>query len=141
VPAEPERCGEPANPMSPVPSVVRQLVVPHGFTLTTAGTLAILLQIHPRPGMIAIFLFIIGAAVGFCSIAVVSGAPRDTKPVKAAGGPQLMNVTPVLVVPLVISVVAWTPEPHLTFPVAGLLTTWIYVLAVAFLFRCFEHRK
>lgn len=126
-----------SGPFSTVPIVARQLVVPQGFTLSIAGTLAILLERHPRPSAVVIWLFVVGAAAGFCLVVQMSGAHRHDAPVWTAVGAQLFNVVPVVVVPVVALAVAWMPSPHLAYPVAGLAISCVYVLAVTFLFHSF----
>jgi hypothetical protein len=76
---------------SALPSVARQLAVPQGFSLSTTGVFAILLEHRPHPGSAAIWLFIVGAALGFAIVVRASGAHRSGSALQPASGYQLFN--------------------------------------------------
>jgi Na+/H+ antiporter NhaC len=120
---------------SALPNAARQLVVPQGFTLSTTGVFAILLEHRPHPGPIAIWLFIAGAALGFVITVRASAAHRSTTAVRPASGYQLFNLSPVAVVPMVSVLVWWIPLVPAAYAFGGLLTSSGYLLAVSLLFR------
>lgn len=117
------------------PTVLRTLVIPQGYTLSVGGTLAILLDRHPRPGAVPIWLFVVGAVVGFVLVARASNAHRDRAALTAAAGKQLFNAAPVLVVPLVVLATCWVEQPLAAFPAAGLACSSTYVLTVTAFFH------
>jgi Na+/H+ antiporter NhaC len=120
---------------STLPSVARQLVVPQGFTLSTTGVFAILLEHHPHAGPTAIWLFIVGAALGFSIVVRASGAHRSASTLPPASGYQLFNLSPVAVVPAVSLIVWWIPLEPVAYALGGLLASSGYLLAVASLFH------
>jgi hypothetical protein len=120
---------------STLPGVIRHLVVPQGFTLSTAGIIAILLEHHPHPGPVSIWLFIAGATLGFSITVRASGAHRSGSTLQPASGYQLFNLSPVVVVPTVSLVVWWIPLQPLAYALGGLLTSPGYLLAVASVFH------
>jgi hypothetical protein len=120
---------------SPLPGVARQLVVPQGFSLSTTGVFAILLEHRPHPGPAAIWLFIAGAALGFSIVVRASGAHRSGRALQPASGYQLFNLSPLAVVPAVSLTVWWIPLGPVAYALAGLFTSSGYLLAVASMFR------
>lgn len=94
---------------SALPSVARQLVVPQGFSLSVTGVFAILLGHRPHPGSAAIWLFIVGAALGFSIVVRASGAHRSGSALQPASGYQLFSLSPVVIVPAVSLIVWWIP--------------------------------
>jgi Na+/H+ antiporter NhaC len=120
---------------STLPSVARQLAVPQGFTLSTTGVFAILLEHRPHSGPVAIWLFIAGAALGFSIVVRASGAHRSASTLPPASGYQLFNLSPVAVVPAVSLIVWWIPLEPVAYALGGLLASSGYLLAVASLFH------
>ena len=120
---------------STVPGVARQLVVPQGFALSTAGVFAILLEHRPHPGPVTIWLFIAGAALGFSIMVRASGAHRSGSTLQPASGYQLFNLTPIAVVPAVSLIVWWIPLGPVAYACGGLSASSGYLLAVASLFH------
>ena len=120
---------------STLPSVARQLVVPQGFTLSTTGVFAIMLEHRPHPGPVAIWLFIVGAALGFSIVVRASDAHRSGGTVQPASGYQLFNLSPVAVVPAVSLIVWWIPLEPVAYALGGLSASSGYLLAVASLFH------
>ncbi|MCW2759714.1 MAG: hypothetical protein JWO46_3460 [Nocardioidaceae bacterium] len=108
------------------------LAVPHGFTLSAGGALAIMVERDPDPGPVALWLFVVAASIGFCLITVVSGAHRSrpARPV-AISGLALLNLTPVVVVPVAVLAGWWIASPALAFPVVGLVTVVGYLVSLA----------
>lgn len=120
---------------STLPSVTRQLVVPQGFTLSTAGVLAILLEHRPHPGPAAIWLFVTGAAVGFAIVVRASDAHRSASALQPAFGYQLFNLSAAVIVPVVSLIVWWIPLIPIAYALGGLSTSSGYLLAVSFFFH------
>jgi hypothetical protein len=120
---------------STLPSVARQVVVPQGYTLSTTGVFAILLEHRPHPGPAAIWLFIACAALGFSIVVRASGAHRSGSALQSASGYQLFNLSPVAVVPAVSLIVWWIPLGPVAYALGGLLTSSGYLLAVASIFH------
>jgi len=54
------------------------LVLPQGFTLAIAGSLAICLGRHGYPGPLGVWLFVAGASAGYCLLILAFGALRPT---------------------------------------------------------------
>jgi hypothetical protein len=117
-----------------IPGVTRQLAVPQGFTLSTSGAFAILLQRHPGPGAIAIWLFVVGAGVGYAAVATVSKAHRSSAVIGSVHGLQLFNLSPIVVVPLISLVHWWIQDIPLAYSLAGVAVGVAYPLAVSVLF-------
>lgn len=118
-----------------VPGMTRQLVVPQGFTLSISGVFGILLEHHPGPGAVAIWLFVVGAAVGNAGVAWASKAHRSSTAIPSAHGYQLFNLSPIVVVPLVSLVQWWIRVAILAYLLAGLAVGVGYPLAVSALFQ------
>jgi hypothetical protein len=120
---------------SALPSVARQLVVPQGFSLSVTGVFAILLEHRPHPGSAAIWLFVVGAALGFSIVVRASGAHRSGSALQPASGYQLFNLSPVVIVPAVSLIVWWIPLVPVAYALSGLSTSCGYLLAVASIFQ------
>jgi hypothetical protein len=114
--------------------VARQMVVPHGYTLSVGGTLASLLERHPQPGLLTIWLFVGGAAAGVVLIDALSTVRVEATLSLTVTGP-LVNPAAVAVVPLVALAIWWIPAPVVAFPLAGLACSVMYIAAVSLLFR------
>ena len=120
---------------STLPGVARQLAVPQGFTLSTTGVFAILLEHRPHPGAVTIWLFVVGAALGFSVMVRASGAHRSGSTLRTASGYQLFNLSPVAVVPVASLIVWWVPLEPVAYALGGLSASSAYLLAVASLFQ------
>lgn len=120
---------------STLPSVARQLVVPQGYSLSMTGVFAILLEHRPHPGPTAIWLFIVGATLGFSIVVRASGAHRSSSALQLASGYQLFNLSSVAVVPAVSLIVWWIPLGPVAYALGGLSTSSGYLLAVASIFH------
>jgi hypothetical protein len=118
-----------------IPGLTRQLAVPQGFTLSISGAFAILLEHHPDPGAVAIWLFGFGAAVGYAIVASASKAHRSNAAIKSAHGYQLFNLSSIVLVPLVSLIQWWIQIDLLAYPLAGLAVGIAYPLAVSVLFQ------
>ena len=104
------------------------------------GVFAIVLEHHPRPGPVAIWLFVTGAAVGYTAMVGASNAHRSSAPIQAAHGYQLFNLSPILVVPLVSLVHWWIRPAPIAYLFAGLAASCTYLLAVSLLFHGVRRR-
>jgi hypothetical protein len=104
------------------------LVVPQGFTLSVAGVLALTIGHQGFPGLLAIWLFVVGASIGFCAITLASGAHTEVsnRPVSIVGM-GLMNLLPILVVPAACSASWWVGDKSAAFFIAGFCGTLFYV--------------
>jgi Na+/H+ antiporter NhaC len=120
---------------SALPNAARQLAVPQGFTLSTTGVFAILLEYRPHPGPIAIWLFVTGAALGFAIIVRASNAHRSATALRPASGYQLFNLSPVVIVPVASVLAWWIPPVPAAYALGGLSTSSGYLLAVSLFFR------
>lgn len=120
---------------STLPGVARQLAVPQGFTLSTTGVFAILLEHRPHPGAVTIWLFVVGAALGFSVVVRASGAHHSGSTLRPASGYQLFNLSPVAVVPAASLIVWWIPLGPVAYALGGLSASSGYLLAVASLFQ------
>lgn len=115
-----------------VRDLTRMLVVPHGFTLSIAGTLAATVADRGGAGVMDVWLFVLGAGLGFCALAAVSGAAtsrpgrRASEP-PAATGAVVFNLAPLAVVPGAGLGSSWTASHGLGFLLAGLIATIAYV--------------
>ena len=99
---------EPDTWPASVRGITHMLVVPQGFTLSVAGVLALMIGHRGFPGLLAIWLFIAGASIGFCGITLASGAHTEVSNRHVSiAGMALMNLLPILVVPAACSASWW----------------------------------
>ena len=103
--------------------------------MSTTAVFAILLEHRPHPGPAAIWLFVVGAAVGFAIVVRASGAHRSANTIPRASGYQLFNLSPVAVVPAVSLIVWWIPVLPVAWALGGLSASSGYLLAVASVFH------
>lgn len=108
--------------------LAQMLIVPQGFTLAVAGSIAICLGRHGFPGPVGVWLFVAGAAVGYWLVVLLIGALGDPvhQPVGIVGV-GLLNVTAVFVVPLVTLANWWIPNEDAAFLVTGLAVHLTYI--------------
>lgn len=108
--------------------LTHMLVIPQGFTLAVAGSVAICLGRQGFPGPVAVWLFVVGASVGFGLVVLLLGAIRAprSEPVGVMGV-ALLNGTATVVVPLVAAAGWWVADPDLAFFVTGLAVHLAYV--------------
>jgi hypothetical protein len=104
------------------------LVVPQGFTLAVGGSVTICVGRHGFPGPIAVWLFVVGAAIGYWLVVGAVGALGQPvhQPVGIVGL-GLLNVTAVFVVPLVTLANWWIPNEDTAFLVTGLAVHLTYI--------------
>jgi hypothetical protein len=87
------------------------------------------------PGLLPNWLFLLGAGVSFTLCAVISGAHRTHPSYEAPPtGAAVFNLTPLVVVPLSVSVVGFVGDRRLAFFACGALTVGAYTAAVAAFF-------
>jgi hypothetical protein len=129
-------------PESPRPSlrmmffgVTRQMTVPSGFTLSISGTFGILLERHPNPGAVAIWLFVSCAVIGAAIVAGSSRGHQSSAAGLSAQGSRLFNPAPIVVVPLASVVHWWVHVVLLAYSLAGFAIGIAYPVAVAMLFQ------
>jgi hypothetical protein len=108
--------------------LAQMLIVPQGFTLAVAGSVTICVGRHGFPGPLGVWLFVVGAAVGYWTVVAVVGALGEPvhRPVGIVG-PGLLNVTAVVVVPLVALANWWVPNEDAAFLVTGLAVHLTYI--------------
>src|SRR3954452_5233295 len=74
--------------------LAHMLVVPQGFTVAVAGSIAVCVGRHGFAGPFAVWLFVAGASLGYCLVIVATGAVR--RPIEQPGGivgAALLNVS------------------------------------------------
>ena len=119
---------EPDTWPASVRGITHMLVVPQGFTLSVAGVLALTIGHQGFPGLLAIWLFITGASIGFCAITLASGAHTEVSNRHVSiVGIALMNLLPILVVPAACSASWWVDNESAAFFIAGFCATVLYV--------------
>jgi hypothetical protein len=108
--------------------LAQMLIVPQGFTLAVGGSLAICLGRHGFPGPLGVWLFVVGAALGYWVVLLVVRAVREPEhqPVAIVGA-GLLNVTAVVVVPIVTAVHWWISDVNIAFLSAGLAVHLAYI--------------
>ena len=108
--------------------LAQMLIVPQGFTLAVAGSVTICVGRHGFPGPVGVWFFVAGAAVGYWLVVLAVGAlsEGDHQPVGIVGL-GLLNVTAVLVVPLVTLANWWIPNEDVAFLVTGLAVHATYI--------------
>jgi len=105
-----------------------QLAAPQGFTLSIGGTLAATVGQRGASDLLDVWLFVMGAGLSFCLLALMSGsalrgAPRGVP----VSGAAVLNVLPVVVVPTAVGCAALVAPRPLGFLAAGALASGVYV--------------
>jgi hypothetical protein len=119
--------------------VCQSMVVPQGFTLSIAGSLGTLLGERGYPGALAVWLFVLGGGVGFCTVTGFSGVHGDAEArPEPVTGPALFNLLPVTVVPTVFLTAGLIGSDRLAFAVAGFLVVILYLIGMAGLIRLLD---
>src|SRR5712691_1677020 len=108
------------------------LVVPQGFSLSVTGVFAITAGHRGFPGPVVIWLFTVGAGLGFCCVTLASGAHRETssRPVSIVGM-AMMNLLPAVVVPAACSASWWISDKAACFLAAGACASVFYLTGLA----------
>ena len=111
---------------------VNRLVVPHGFTLSVGGVLAISVGHQEIATPWEVWLFLVGAVGGFSTSILVSAAHRsDVRPAPPLAGAALFNLVPLVVVPLAVSASWWVASHALAALLAGFVTSFGYLALLA----------
>lgn len=115
-----------------VRGLTHMLVVPQGFTLSVTGVFAIMVGHRGFPGPVVIWLFILGSGLGFCGVALTSGAHRETssRPVSIVGL-AMMNLLPAVVVPAACGACWWIGDKAACFLAAGVCASLFYLAGLA----------
>lgn len=110
-------------------STIGQLSVPYGFTMTVAGSLAVLIGRRGYPGFLGVWLFVVGGSLAYCILAVVSRAHIGAGPAPAPRRRRaVVNLAPVVALPVDDVAVRWVENDHLAFGLAGWVAVLAYVL-------------
>jgi hypothetical protein len=109
--------------------IARQIMIPQGFTLSIAGTIATLVGQRSDTAPVAIWLFVVGAGLSYAMISLASRAhsdvaPHGDEPIQRMRFPNLM---PILVVPISTWTSALIPYTPASFACAGFLAVTTYV--------------
>jgi len=105
-----------------------QIAVPFGFTLTISGVIISSAARWHSPGMWDAWLFVAGA---FCAHLVLTLVARvRTRPADGQS-PLLINVVPLIAVPLAVGGSEWIESRELGYLAAGFLGCGLYVAGVA----------
>jgi hypothetical protein len=115
-----------------VRGITHMLVVPQGFSLSVTGVFAITVGHRGFSAPVAIWLFIVGAGLGFCCVTWASGAHRETsiRPVSIVGL-AMMNLLPAVVVPAACGASWWISDKLAGFLVAGACASVFYLAGLA----------
>jgi hypothetical protein len=115
-----------------VRGISHMLVVPQGFSLSVTGVFAITLGHRGFPGPVVIWLFTVGAGLGFCCVTLASGAHRETSSRPASiVGMAVANLLPVVVVPAACSISWWIGDKAACFLAAGAGVSVFYLTGLA----------
>ena len=129
-PAEEEDEGVPQARLGfSVRGLTSTLVVPQGFTLSIAGTLAGTIGQRGTTRLLDVWLFVVGAGFSFCLLAIVSGNVRNDSPSRPLPifGKATLNILPIAVMPAAVVSAGRIANSAAGFFVAGALATGLYV--------------
>jgi hypothetical protein len=112
--------------------VSQTLVVPQGFTLSIAGTLATLVGERGYPGAFGIWLFVLAAGLAFCWVVGGAGLHRDpeARPDPITGR-ATFNLAPAAVVPCVYWLQKAVGNDRLAFLLSGFVAVALYLVVLA----------
>ncbi|MDN5765238.1 MAG: hypothetical protein L0H96_16670 [Humibacillus sp.] len=116
--------------------IAHSLVLPQGFTLCIAGTLAMHVDHHGSPGWFPVWLFLCGASLTYSALLLLLRVYR--RPGVAARPPTrraVFNVVPLAAVPLAHFATAWVSSAALSFLLAGCVVILGYVGGLALLLQ------
>ena len=144
-PAERRPDGEalPLRPHFALRDLTSALVVPQGFTLSIAGTLAGTIGQRGIPHIFDVWMFVVGAGLSFCVLAILSGNTRGSarpRPLSISGKATL-NLVPIAVMPGAVVGAGFIPNPSVGFLVAGVLASGLYVALLAVVLRLATRRR
>ncbi len=120
-------------------TTTRTLTVPQGFTLSIAGASIALIGQKGYPGLLSVWLFLLGAGLSFGLCALISGAHRaDTSSAAPAGGAAVFNLAPLVIVPLSAYAGEFIDDARLAFFASGAITVGSYTVAAAMFFSVLD---
>ncbi len=108
-------------------AALQALTLPHGFTLSVAGTGTVMLGEHGYPGIVTVWLFVTGGSASFILLAV---GCRDVRSPPVAAPEVFYNVVPIVVVGLAGAWAEWGWAGGPGFVVAGVLAVGGYIVLV-----------
>lgn len=130
--------GVPSRTAATLRGTLTMLAAPQGFTLSIAGTLAATIGQRGVPGLLPVWLFVVGSSAGFCLLALAVGAASRARAELAAGGLSgraVLNAAPLAVVPFAVGGSSWIPNALGAYVAAGALATTSYVVILASMTR------
>jgi hypothetical protein len=114
----------------------RMLFIPQGFTLSVSGVSVALIGQRSYPGLLVVWLFVLGAELSLAVCAFTSGAHRNDGHANISSpGAALFNLAPIVVVPLCLGAVRFIDNRPLAFFVSGVVVAGLYIVVVAAFFR------
>lgn len=129
----------PKNLRDSLRTTARTLTVPQGFTLSVAGASIALIGQKGYPGLLSVWLFLLGAALSFGLCALISGAHRAvTSSAAPASGGAIFNLAPLVVVPLSAYAGGFIDDARLAFFACGAITVGGYAVAAATFFSALD---
>jgi hypothetical protein len=120
---------------------VQMLAIPNGFTLTIGGVLAIAVGDRGYPGVLALWLYVVGGCVGFCLMSALAAAhTRLSDQAGPVSDRAVFNLVPVAVVPIVYAATHWIADDAGQFALAGFLAVTLYVAGYSIFAAWTRHR-
>lgn len=112
--------------------IARHMVVPQGFTLSIAGTIATLVGRRHDTAPLTVWLFIVGAGVGYVLVSLVSGSHRGAASPGSLSieGVRVLNLVPVVVVPLATWTADLIPYTPAAFACGGFVAVAAYFVGL-----------
>jgi hypothetical protein len=120
--------------------VSAQLVIPMGFTLTVSGVFVASLSRWPQPDFVAVWLFG-GGAIAAHSVMVFAFRKRIPSAPRSWEGTLIVNVVPLVAIPLAVAGSEWITDPRFGFFASGALTVAIYVTGLGGYFIFLDRLK
>lgn len=115
--------------------IVGHIMAPQGFTLSVAGTLATMICQRGDITPFAIWLFVVAAGCAYGLITLTNRAGAEPAPRNPVEGARIVNLTPVVVVPITTwsaGLIHYTPA---AFACAGFVAVAVYVEVLSNLLR------
>jgi hypothetical protein len=115
----------------------RMLFIPQGFTLSVSGVSVALIGQRSYPGLLAIWLFVLGAGLSLAVCAFTTGAHRNDRHGNiSSASAAVFNPAPVVVVPLSVGAFRFIDNRAFAFFVAGVAVAGLYVVVAAAFSLC-----
>ncbi|MGW2253263.1 hypothetical protein ACWCXH_24150 [Kitasatospora sp. NPDC001660] len=130
-----QRSGRPDHWADTLRGTTQMLVVPHGYTLCISGVLATTIAHRGLPTSMAVWMFVVGASVGFVACALLGVLLRRAPATVRLQEAVLCNLVPVGVVPAAAGLAGLVHRPVWSFLVAGAAASVLYVIGLALLVR------